>query len=279
MTVVYVPSWLKKMGYTPTFCIIILGIFVYAAIFPKTISPYSPEIRFSPYGEPDENHMLGTDDMGYDILTLLIYATRISLIIGVFAGILSLCIGTSIGIASGFHQGWIDDLMMGVTDITLIIPKIPVIILIAAYLHPSIWILIIVLGLFSWETTARVVRAKTMQIRNSGFVLSSRCLGFSSFSIIIHDIIPVIYPVLLPKFMLTIAGAMISEASLSFLGLSDPMMESWGKMIADAFSHGGFIREMWWWFLPPAICICVTVLAITRIGMMYESNEPEMAFE
>ncbi len=269
----------RRHGYVPLLCIIVLTLLLIIALFPEQIAPYAQNKRFLPYMDPDNAHLLGTDDMGYDILTLLVYATRISLTIGFFAGGLSLLIGTATGILSGYLRGWVDDMIMGITDITLIIPKIPAIILIAAYVRPGIWILILVLGLLSWETTARVVRAKTMQISNAGFIMSARCLGFPSRSIIIQEIIPVIYPVILPKFMLTIAGAMISEASLSFLGLSDPMMESWGKMISDAFTHGGFIREMWWWFLPPTLCICISVLAVTRLGMMYETDEQEIVSE
>ncbi|HOL41216.1 MAG TPA: ABC transporter permease subunit, partial [Methanospirillum sp.] len=110
-------------------------------------------------------------------------------------------------------------------------------------------------------------------------VLSARSLGFSSYQILISDIVPVIFPVLLPKFMLTITGAMISEASLSFLGLSDPTMNSWGRMISDAFTHGGFIREMWWWFLPPAICISGAIISFIRIGMVYEKPGQETMVE
>ncbi len=270
---------LQKYGTIPTLCIIIICIFVVVAVFPDFLSPYSVQKRFTPYLFPDGTHLLGTDDMGRDILSVLMYATRTSLIIGIFAGGLSISIGTLIGIVSGYFRGWLDDFMMGMTDIILVIPKIPAIILIAAYIKPGIGILILVLGLLSWETTARVVRAKTMQISNAGFIQSAKSFGFSSPAIITHDIIPVIYPVILPKFMLTVAGAMISEASLSFLGLSDPMMQSWGRMISDAFSHGGFIREMWWWFLPPALCICLSILSVTRLGMIYETSDQEIAFE
>jgi peptide/nickel transport system permease protein len=259
--------------------LVILLILLIAAVVPQVLAPYDPKQRFVPYGHPDSVHMLGTDDMGYDIVTLLIYGTRISLIIGFCAGGLSMLIGTTIGVVSGYLKGRVDDVLMAITDITLIIPKIPAIILIAAFFRPSIWILIVVLGLLSWETTARVVRAKTLQVSSAGFVLSARCLGFSSGKIITHEILPVIYPVILPKGMLIIAGAMITEASLSFLGLSDPTMESWGKMISDAFQHGGFIREMWWWFLPPALCICAAVIAFVRIGMIYEQPGQENAFE
>lgn len=265
----------KNQDITLYVCIGILVIFFIAALFPGIIAPYNDNKRFIPYMHPDSSHLLGTDDMGYDIFSLLIYATRISLLIGFFAGGLSILIGTGIGLMSGYLKGWVDDVLVTLTDIALIIPKIPAIILISAFLRPSVWILILILGFFSWETTTRVVRARTLQVSSSGHVLSARSLGFSPYQVIVHEILPVIYPVILPKFMLTIAGAMISEASLSFLGLSDPTMDSWGRMISDAFTHGGFIREMWWWFLPPACCICVTIISVIRIGMVYEKPGQE----
>jgi peptide/nickel transport system permease protein len=261
------------------FAFLILIILLIVALFPSWVAPYGPGKRFLPYIPPDSSHILGTDDIGHDIASLLIFGTRISLVIGICAGGLSIVIGTGIGVISGYLKGRVDDLLMGLTDITLIIPKIPAIILIAAFIRPNVWILICVLGLLSWETTARVVRAKTLQVSNAGFVLSARCLGFSSYQVIFQEILPVIYPVILPKVMLVVAGAMISEASLSFLGLSDPTMESWGKMVADSFTHGGFVREMWWWFLPPACCICATIMAIIRIGMKYEQPCQETMWE
>jgi peptide/nickel transport system permease protein len=259
--------------------VLIILLFIITSIFPQWIAPYDPEKRFIPYLSPDSVHILGTDDMGHDILSLLIFGSRISLVIGFCAGGLSIGIGIWIGVISGYIKGKTDDILMGLTDIMLIIPKIPVIILFAAFFRPNIWILICVLGLFSWESTARLVRAKTLQINSSGYVLSARCLGFSTQQVISHEILPVIYPVILPKGMLIVAGAMISEASLSFLGLSDPTLESWGRMISDAFSHGGFVREMWWWILPPTLCICAVIVSVVRIGMVYEQPEQEIAYE
>jgi len=258
---------------------LILLIFIFAAIFPQLIAPYSPDKRFMPYLSPNPEHILGTDDIGHDVFSLLVYGTRISLIIGFCAGGISVLIGIWIGIISGYLKGKIDEILMGITDIVLIIPKIPVIIVIAAFFRPNIWILIGILGLFSWESTARLVRAKTLQISSSGFVLSARCLGFSTHHVMLHEILPVIYPIILPKSMLIVAGAMISEASLSFLGLSDPTMESWGKIISDAFTHGGFVREMWWWVLPPAFCISLVIISFVRIGTIHEQPQHESAFE
>nr|WP_319540609.1 ABC transporter permease [uncultured Methanospirillum sp.] len=249
------------------------------ALVPQVFVPGDADKRYKPYLNPSPAHPLGTDDIGNDILYLVIYSARISLIIAFAAGSVSIFIGVTVGIISGYFSGLIDDILMGLTDIILIIPKIPVIILIAAMTRPTLLLLILVLGLLSWETTARVVRSRVMQVTGAGYILSARCLGFSPGWIMTRDIIPIIFPVVLPKMMLVVAGALIYEASLSFLGLSDPTMDSWGQMISDAFAHGGFIRGMWWWYTPPALCIVVMILSCVRIGMIWEQNGTETAFE
>jgi peptide/nickel transport system permease protein len=259
--------------------VVILVLFLLCALVPQYISGNDAEKRYRPYLDPSPVHFLGTDDIGHDIFSLVIYSARISLIIAFSAGTLSIIVGVTIGLISGYFSGIIDDILMGFTDLVLIVPKIPVIILLAAMTRPGILLLILVLGFLSWETTARVVRSRVMQVTGAGYILSARCLGFSPAWIMFREILPVLYPVILPKLMIVVAGALISESSLSFLGLSDPTMNSWGKMIADAFAHGGFIRGMWWWYTPPALCIVLMILSCSRIGKVWEKNGEERAFE
>jgi len=249
---------------------LLIGIFVIMAAIPGYIAPYGPSERFGGYQYPSIEHILGTDDMGRDIFSLLVHAARLSLLIGIASGVLAIGIGVIVGLVSGWFSGVLDDIFMGLTDTVLILPKIPLIIIFAAYLEPGPWLLISVLGLLSWESVARVVRAKVLQVRTMGFVLSARCFGFSTAYILSREILPVLFPVIVPKFVLVTASAMIAEASLSFLGLSDPTMISWGVMISDAFTHGGFIRQMWYWWLPPTLCIILGVCAITSIAFLYE---------
>ena len=254
----------------------LIAIFAAMATFPDLIAPFTPTERFSAYQAPDAAHLFGTDDMGRDIFSLVVYAARLSLLIGFASGAVAIVIGAAIGLAAVWRTGILDDLLMGTTDIVLILPKIPLVIILAAYLTPGPWLLILVLGLLSWESVARVVRSKVMQVRSADFILAARCLGFAEASIILREILPVVFPVVVPKFVLVTASAMISEASLSFLGLSDPTMLSWGVMISDAFNHGGFIREMWYWWMPPAICIILGVLAITSLAFLHERGNREV---
>ncbi|MCC4770129.1 ABC transporter permease subunit [Methanosarcina sp. DH2] len=252
--------------------ILLFAVFLCMALFPALFAPYAPKERFMPYGAPSEGHLLGTNDIGNDILSELVYGARISMTLGFAAALLSTILGTILGLCAGYFRGATDELLMGFTDVVLIIPKIPLIIVLGAFLKPSIWILIPVLGLLSWESTARVTRSKTLQLREAGYVKSARCMGFSAWHIMVSDIFPNIVHVLLPKFMLATASAMISEASLSFLGLSDISMRSWGSMLSFAFFRGGFIRDMWWWYMPPGICITLCVMSIAMVGFGLETK-------
>jgi peptide/nickel transport system permease protein len=259
--------------------VLLLVFFLLMALFPALLAPYPPDERFTPYEAPSGAHILGTNDIGNDILSELVYGARISMTVGFAAALVSTLIGTSLGLCAGYFRGTPDELLMGFTDVVLIIPKIPLIIVLGAYLRPSIWILIPVLGFLSWESTARVMRSKTLQLREAGYVKSARCMGFSSWHIMSSDILPNLSHVLLPKFMLATASAMISEASLSFLGLSDISMKSWGSMLSFAFFRGGFIREMWWWYMPPGICITLCIISVALIGFGFETKQKEYAVE
>lgn len=272
-------STAKKSAPTTILSIVVLLMFIGMAISPSLFAPFGPTERFTPYLSPSSEHLLGTNNMGNDILSELIYGTRITLTVGFAAAAITTIIGVIIGVLAGYYRGIMEEVLMGFTDIVLIVPKIPLIILVAAFLRPSIWVLILILGLLSWESIARVVRSKTLQVRETGFVKSAKCMGFSSTHIMVSDILPNIIHVIIPKFMLATASAMISEASLSFLGLGDPSMTSWGMMLSYAFSRGGFIREMWWWYMPPGVCITLCVLSLVTFGFLFEKGDKGVNIE
>lgn len=149
----------------------------------------------------------------------------------------------------------------------------PLIIVLAAFLRPSFWLIALLMGSLWWTSTARVVRSRALQVREMSFVEGARSLGFSHWHIIFSDILVNVWHVVSPKFMLSIASAMITEASISFLGLGDPSMKSWGMMINFAFNRGGFINGYWWWYLPPGLCITIFVLSVVLIGYCIEERE------
>jgi peptide/nickel transport system permease protein len=184
-------------------------------------------------------------------------------------------IGTLVGLLAGYFRGPVDELLMGLTDIFLMIPQIPLIIVLAAFLRPSIWLTALLMGCLWWTSTARVVRSRALQVREMSYVQSAASLGFSHSHIIITDVLPDVLHVIMPKFLLAIASALIAEASISFLGLGDPTMKSWGMMINFAFTRGGFINDYWWWYLPPGLCITLFVLSVVLMGSSLEDREEE----
>ena len=246
--------------------------FLLMAIFSPAFAPYDPWLRFEPYLPPGYEHLLGTNDLGNDILSELIYGSRVSLMVGFGAALMATLIGTTIGLLAGYFKGTTDEILMGITDIFLMIPQIPLIIVLAAFLRPSFWLVALLMGSLWWTSTARVVRSKALHVGEMGFVQASRALGFSD-QHLFTDMLPNIFQVIMPKFLLSIASAMIAEASISFLGLGDPSMKSWGMMINFAFSRGGFINGYWWWYLSPGICITLFVLSIVLMGFALEEDE------
>ncbi len=250
-------------------------LFLVVAVFAGAVAPYDPWLRFSSFMPPGFAHPLGTNDLGNDILSELIFGTRVSLIVGFGAAFMATIIGSVVGLLSGYFRGLADELLMGLTDVFLMIPQIPLIIVLAAFLRPSFWMTALLMGCLWWTSTARVVRSRTLQVREMSYVESATSLGFSHPHIIFTDVLPNILHVIMPKFLLAIASALIAEASISFLGLGDPTMKSWGMMINFAFTRGGFINGYWWWYLPPGLCITLFVLSVVLMGSSLEDREEE----
>ena len=259
------------------FGLILLALFLLLAVFAPLIAPFDPWAPGRPFLPPSGTHPFGTNDIGQDIFSELIYSTRISLFVGFFAAFVSVAIGTLVGLFSGYLRGAADEVLMGTTDIVLIIPALPLMIILAAHTSPSIWNIIIVIGALWWTSTARVVRSRVLQLREMPFVEAARSLGAGDGYIVFKHILPNTLQVILAKFILAVAGAMLTEASLSFLGLGDPLQKSWGMMLNYAFSRGGFINGYWWWYLPPGICISLAVLSFVLIGFgLEEQDQDEM---
>lgn len=250
-----------------------LLIFVVAvALVGPGLVPHDPWESFRPFLSPSSAHLLGTNDIGQDILSELIAGTRVSLLVGALAGLFAVLLGLIVGLASGFKRGAVDHILMGLTDIVLVIPALPLIILLAAYMGPSIWTAVLVIGVVFWPSTARVVRSQVLTVRESGYVESARALGATDIWVVRRHVLPNVLPLVLAKFVLTVAAAMLMEASLSFLGLGDPMAKSWGMMLHYAFARGGFIQGLWWWYAPPGLAIGLSILALTLVGFGFESE-------
>ncbi len=255
----------------------VLAAFVLGAMFAPVLMPHDPWQHFAPFTGPSGTHLLGTDDVGRDIFSELILGARVSLTVGFMAALLAVSIGVLVGLLAGFRRGYLDEILMGLTDVVLVIPALPLVILVSVYLGPGIWHTILVIGLVFWPSTARVIRSQVLSVRQSGYVESARALGASDSWLMRRHVLPNVLPMVLAKFVLTVAAAMLMEASLSFLGLGDPMAKSWGMMLHYAFARGGFIREMWWWYLPPGLCISLCILALTLISFgIEEGSDPRL---
>lgn len=252
---------------------IVLLLFILVALFGPLLVPFSV-LEFGEVEDilnpPGPDHLLGTDDMGRDVLGYLVAGSRISLLVGSLATGISMVIGTIIGIVSGYSGKAVDNILMRITDFFLVIPWLPLMMVLAAILGTSIWNIIVVIGVTSWAGTARVVRAQTLSVRERQFVERTVSIGAGSRHIMIRHILPNVFPLVFANTILIAAAAITSETTLSFLGLGDPAHASWGMMLHYAFETGATSTGAWWYFLPPGICVVAVVLAFTLMGYAFD---------
>ncbi len=277
------PTKLAKPHYrrsrlTPTNVAAVLGLLlilglVGTAVFAPQISPYDPTVRVStPFGVPSAEHRLGTNDIGQDIFSELIYGTRASLIVGVTAALVAMLIGTIVGLIAGYDQRLGSILLRGV-DIVLVLPFLPLLIVLSAYLGRSLLNTVIIIGLLSWAGTARVIRSQVLTIVKQDYVLAARAVGASDRHIIFRHILPQVLLLAIGQFVQATSRAILLEASLSFLGLGDPLQKSWGTVLYWAQVRGAFLTPAWlWWVLPPGILITVSALGFAMIGFALEQK-------
>jgi len=243
---------------------------IMAALAPW-LAPFDPDAATrvtidSIYAPPDSVHWLGTDDAGKDVLSNLIYGARVSLTVGFFASFISLIIGGLVGLIAGFYGGRVDNTLMRITDILLVIPDLPLMIVLIALLGRGFWILILVIGILGWTGTARVVRAQTLSVRERKFVQRARAIGAGNFYIVRRHIFPLVFPLMVVNAVLVISAAILNESTLAFLGLGDPTRLSWGQMLNFAFRRGGMSAGAWWSLIPPGFAIIWVVLGLTLLG-------------
>jgi peptide/nickel transport system permease protein len=222
------------------------------------------------FASPSEFGPLGTDSLGRDVLTQFIWGSRISLLVGLAATAIAVLIGSIVGIAAGFFGGRIGGVLMRLTEWFLVIPFLPLAIVLAAILGPSVENIILVIGITSWPQPARLIRAQVLTLREREYVDRSRALGASNWHLMTRHILPNVSPLILANTTLTVPIVILSEATLSFLGLGDPSNASWGQMLDDAFETGAVTQEAWWYFVPPGLGIMLVVLAFTLCGTALE---------
>jgi peptide/nickel transport system permease protein len=222
------------------------------------------------WATPAESTPLGTDNYGRSVWAQFVWGARISLLVGLAATLIAIVIGSAVGILGGFYRGIGSAILMRTTEWFLVIPFLPLAIVLAAILGPSVRNIILVIGITSWPSTARLVRAQVLTLKERPFVERSRALGASNRHLMRRHVFPNVSPIILANLTLTVPVAILSETTLSFLGLGDPTRASWGKMLEESFKAGALSRNAWWYFLPPGLGIMAVVLAFTLIGTALE---------
>jgi peptide/nickel transport system permease protein len=256
--------------------LVVLGIFVLMAVFAPLIADESAlravNTTDNPvWASPSEFAPLGTDKFGRPIWAQLVFGARISLLVGIAATAIAIVIGTVIGLVGGFFGRWVDSVLNRLSEWFLVIPFLPLAIVLAAILGPSLGNIILVIGITSWPTTARLVRSQVLTLKQRLYVDRSRALGGSSSHVLGRHILPNVTPLVIANTTLTVPIAILSETTLSFLGLGDPTQISWGRMLEEAFETGALSQEAWWYYIPPGLAVLAVVLAFTLIGRALEA--------
>jgi peptide/nickel transport system permease protein len=250
--------------------IILLGSTLVVALVGPIVFPFDPQdfgkTAADILSPPSAAHWLGTDELGRDVFRATIAGARLSLLIGLVATAISIIVGATIGIAAGYRLGFLDGFLMRITDFFLVLPALPLIIVLAALFGQSTVVLVLVIGLTSWPSTARIVRSQVLSLRERQFITRVRSLGATDYRIVTSHILSNVLPLIFANTVLVIAGSILAEATLAFLGLGDPVHVSWGTMLHFAFDSGATGRGAWWYVLPPGIGIVVVVLGFVLAG-------------
>lgn len=244
------------------------------ALFPTAVAPYdSTKSVALPLQKPGKENILGTNDLGQDLFSELIAGTRASLFTGVIVSLIAVLMGVIVGLASGYLGGWVDSLLMRITDLILVLPFLPLVILIGVYLGPSQRNIIIVLAIFFWAGPARLIRARVLSTRADTYIEAARALGANPLQIMTGHLWSSVRPLALVQIVLVASASILAESSLSFLGLGDPSGKSWGTMLYFARASGAFLSDAWkWWVLPAGLMITLTVLSLGLIGYSLEQR-------
>ena len=252
----------------------ILTVFVLMAVFaPLLADAEGLQVTKATGGvleEPSGEFWLGTDDNGRSVVTLLIWGARVSLFVGLMATAISMVIGTLMGLMSGFFEGFPARVLFRLTEWFLVIPFLPLALVLASVLGRSLINIAIVIGVASWPGTALLIRSQTLSIKERPYLDRARVLGAGRWHLMSRHVLPNVMPMVFANTTLAVAVAILTETTLSFLGLGDPTRVSWGSMLEDAFTVGAMTTGAWWFIVPPGICVVLVVLSFTLVGQALE---------
>lgn len=246
----------------------IILIFTLIAVLAPVIAPYNPkQMDFIPWESPSAAHLLGVNSYGQDVFSQVIYGSRVTISVGLLAGLLTSFIGVFVGLLAGYKGGRTGEILMRIVDVFLVVPNLAFMIVLAAFL-PSmgIWNLIIIIGALSWLWMARSIRSQTLSEARREYVDAAKAQGMGTLEIMFKEILPNIIPVVTANVVMVVTQAMLTEATLSFLGLGDPSLISWGQMLSISFENNAILYNAWWWMLPPGLCIATLGFSFMLIG-------------
>ncbi len=239
-------------------------LLVVVGLLAPLLAPFDPFAVDGPsLSPPSQTHPFGTDALGRDLLSGVLYGARTSLLVAACVAVLVVVIGTSVGLVSGYAGGWVDDVLMRITELFQVLPRFFLALVVIAFFGPGLDRLVLLLGLTSWPLLARVVRAETLALRTREFVEAARVQGASTARILLREILPNALPPGIALLGLLVAQVILIEASLSFLGLGDPSVVSWGALASEAQR---FLRVAWWLSLFPGVAIMLAVLGLNLLG-------------
>jgi peptide/nickel transport system permease protein len=248
----------------------LVGFFVLVAIIGPLVVHDANNFSDAQYAAPSARFWLGSTQTGQDVFSQLVVSTRATLLIGAGAGLLATIVSVIIGITGGYAGGWIDETLSLVSNVVLVLPGLPLVIIVSAFVKTnSVVSLILVIAMTSWAASARVLRAQTLSVRNRDYVLAARASGEPAWRIVFVEILPNELPIIVSQFIFATIFAVLTQAGLAFLGLGDVSLLTWGNMLHFAQNDEALASGAWWWFMPPGLCIALlgAGLALINFGL------------
>ncbi|NLG74457.1 MAG: ABC transporter permease [Chloroflexi bacterium] len=258
---------------------ILLGLLLFGLVGPLVVSEEGTRLGAGEYSAPPSaRHPLGTDSTGRDVLAMMVYGTRPTLRVGFLAGGIGILVGVILGLISGYYRGPVDTIIRSAADITLTIPALAVLVVLASFLRTTtVELMAVIVALFAWPWPTRTIRAQTLTLRESGFVSMSRLSGRNDLEILFLEILPNLLPFIMASFVSAVSGAILASVGLQLLGLGPILTPTLGLILQYAFEYAAIVRGMWWWWGPPTVFLMLLFIGLFLISMaMDEIANPRL---
>ncbi|MBF6613256.1 MAG: ABC transporter permease [Chloroflexi bacterium] len=255
---------------------IIMLVLIVTAVGADVIAPHDPfSTSTEAFRPPSAVHLFGTDDLGRDVFSGVVHGARVSLLVGLVSALTATLIGVLVGGLAGYAGSLVDDVLMRLTEVFMVVPRFFLVLVVVSLFGGSIWLIVLVLGLTMWPSTARLLRSQVLSLRTRDYVVAARAIGVSEPGILIRHVLPAALPPVITQAALQVGGAILTEAGLSFLGLGDRNVMSWGIILNDAQQ---FVRQAWWISAFPGLAITLTVLAMNLVADgLNEAFDPRLS--